>query len=533
MTICREEYQLNNLLKINQFWRRAIHVSDLEKIARLSHSYLESELNLMQAAIYFLEESNQATRLVSTVGAGTPEKIEMKAFGSAVGYVAIVIEDELSESDRNLLHLIIETTGVLLQSQKQRELRTRRMLKSALNQEHEQLKALNHDLNAALQHRTDFLSKMSHEIRTPMNAILGISKIMKEEIKDPHQLRNLDVILNAGENLLSLINDILDFSKLEARQLQLDIVKFDLHKVVSEVTNLFKAKSQGLIEVKNDILHGVYQYRYGDSLRLKQVLINLVGNALKFTKQGFVAIRLKELGKDKVLFTVSDTGIGIPDSKKAEIFSEFSQVDQSTTRKYGGTGLGLAISKQVIEVMGGRIWVEDNSQEKSGSNFCFQVILPVVEDAAIGEKLNDSQPLAMQNALQETMRQNAKILFVDDSPDNTFLAKAIFKKTDFSVDYAENGRIAVDKFKSQNYDFVFLDLQMPEMDGNEAVVHMRQIEEEERREPSTVIALTADIYGNERESLIKIGFDEKLVKPIDKEEILRQFTCLTISKKAS
>jgi signal transduction histidine kinase len=383
----------------------------------------------------------------------------------------------------------------------------------------ESQKALEHAkevAEAATRAKSDFLACMSHDIRTPMNAIIGMSDVLAEsELKD-EQRHHVRVLRSAGETLLNLINDILDFSKIEAGQLRLERIGFRLRDLVQDTVEIasVRAKEKGL-PVRTEIAADAPDAIIGDPTRLRQILINLIGNATKFTDKGAVSVRIAcdSSASDSVLlrFSVSDTGIGIPADKQAALFQKFMQVDSTTTRKYGGTGLGLAICRQLVEMMGGKIWVE--SEAGKGSTFHFT--LPAARDAAAAEA--PKKPSEISAGSEAEPR---RILLADDSPENRLLILTYLKKTPHKVEACENGKLALELFKQDGWDLVLMDMQMPEMDGYSATREIRKWEKERGRKPTPIVALTANALSEDEGKSREAGCTDHATKPIRKAKLL-------------
>ncbi len=365
--------------------------------------------------------------------------------------------------------------------------------------------------------KSDFLASMSHEIRTPMNAIMGVADILAKTTLTPEQDKYVQIFRRSGDNLLNLINDILDLSKVEASQLDLEKTGFSLSDHLEKVIEMVspKAREKGLT-LTSEIGSNVRNDLVGDPTRLRQVLLNLLGNAIKFTATGEVSLKVERdedaAGPTSLRFTVSDTGIGIADDNLVNVFERFTQADSSTTRRFGGSGLGLNISKRLVELMGGRIWV--TSKVDTGSVFAFAVPFEVWVPA--GRPV--SAPIGAEaDAPLPTLR----ILLAEDSPDNCAIALAYLEDTPFLIDVAETGLIACEMFKAARYDLVLMDRQMPVMDGLTATRTMRSWETENDRPPTPIIALTASALMGDRDTCLAAGCTAYLSKPIRQEVLLR------------
>src|SRR6202158_2223001 len=365
--------------------------------------------------------------------------------------------------------------------------------------------------------KSDFLASMSHEIRTPVNAHMGIADLLAKTALSPEQDKYVQIFRRAGDNLLNLINDILDLSKVEASQLELERTGFSLNDLLEKVTEMvaLRASEKGLAMVY-EIAPGVPNDLVGDPTRLRQVLLNLLGNAIKFTQSGEVTLRVAPDANPSVptalRFTVSDTGIGIPREKLGQVFERFTQADSSTTRRFGGSGLGLTISKRLVELMGGRSWVE--SEVGKGSVFAFAVRFDI--SAAVNRAT--AAPIG---AAPEPALPALHILLVEDSPDNRTITMAYLEDTPYRVEIAENGDIACKKFTAGNYDLVLMDRQMPVMDGLTATRTIRAWEQANGRPATPIIALTAAALKGDREMCLAAGCTAFLTKPIRQEVLLQ------------
>ncbi len=365
--------------------------------------------------------------------------------------------------------------------------------------------------------KSDFLASMSHEIRTPMNAIMGIADLLAKTPLSPEQDKYVRIFRRAGDNLLNLINDILDLSKVEASQLELERTGFSLRDHLEKVTEMVSARAveKGLALVV-EIAPDVRTELVGDPTRLRQVLLNLLGNAIKFTEYGEVSLRVTRDQDDAVpsalRFTISDTGIGIPSEKLGRVFERFTQADSSTTRRFGGSGLGLTISKRLVELMEGRVWAESTVDKGS----VFSLVVPF--ESWVGPALQAKEPVDTQLDLPLPA---LSILLAEDSPDNCIITVAYLDDTPYKIEIAETGAIACEKFSVGHYDLVLMDRQMPVMDGLTATRKIRAWEQENHRAPTPIIALTASALKGDREKCLAAGCTAFLTKPI-KQEVLLQ-----------
>lgn len=356
----------------------------------------------------------------------------------------------------------------------------------------------------ATEAKSNFLATMSHEIRTPMNSIIGFLELA---IEDDHMerdtRRHLQIAYNSANFLLQLISDILDVSKIESGKLELEVRNFDLNGLLSEIRDLMEIKARekhlSLQLQKPEDLAPSYR---GDPYRLRQVLINLVGNAIKFTHEGSVKLEIKKRREDEIYFAIIDTGIGIDESKIKKILEPFTQVDASITRQFGGTGLGTTISSELLHLMGAELQIR--SVLNQGSTFYFTVKLDPI---ACQQSISNTSTGTQENV--EPMR----ILLVDDVPENITLAKIRLEKAGHIIDTAQNGRIAFETCQSQDFDMVLMDVQMPEMNGYDATKAIRNINEHYQTSP--IIAMTANAMVDEIEQAKAAGMNDVVTKPID------------------
>ncbi len=385
----------------------------------------------------------------------------------------------------------------------------------------QELKAIEKELiiakdkaDQANQTKSNFLANMSHEIRTPMSAILGLSEIALNTDLEPKLHDFLFKINHSASDLLGIINDILDFSKIEAGML--DIESNDFHLSSDVIDSVFSLSKERALE-KNITLHckispNVPQFLVGDSLRLKQVLINLISNAIKFTEQGDVTVTIKN-GKStdkktQLTFNIQDSGIGITPEQIKKLFKPFTQADTSTTRQFGGTGLGLAICKQLTELMGGDIYVE--SDHGIGSTFIFTVILGLQDEQSL--IIVKTKEKVVEQSKKTNILENSHVLLAEDNKINQLVATEFLKSAKIKVDIAHNGKEAVTKAldPENHYDAILMDVQMPEMDGIEATGIIRQ-----HLKNIPIIAMTAYAMDEEKQKFIDAGMNTHVPKPID------------------
>jgi len=369
--------------------------------------------------------------------------------------------------------------------------------------------------------KSEFLTTMSHEMRTPMNAILGMADLLSETSLGEEQRDYVHIFQKAGASLLDLINNILDLSKVESGHVELESTGFDLGPLLEKIVEMMlpRAQSRGL-QLSLEVLPGVPLGLIGDPNRLRQILINLVGNALKFTEKGSVTLRV-ELDPAGIVgslrFKVMDTGIGIAADKTEMIFGRFTQADSSTTRKYGGTGLGLAICRGLVELMGGGIGC--TSEVGKGSTFIVRAPFGIRKEMEPAEPVEPTA-IAVPPAESRSQKAATRILIAEDSEYNLALLKAYLRGSGFELDFAENGQIAVDKVISGRPHLVLMDLQMPVMGGLEATRAIRQWEAATQARPIPILALTAHAAGDGAGKSLAAGCTEHLTKPIKRATLL-------------
>jgi signal transduction histidine kinase/FixJ family two-component response regulator len=382
-----------------------------------------------------------------------------------------------------------------------------------LSRRQRQLEYENAVTAAASQAKSEFLANVSHEIRTPMNALLGVAELLAETELTPVQRRHVEVFRQSGQALHDLINDLLDISKIEAGRFELDHAPFALNAVLEQLIALMRprAEQKGLrlaLQCSDDLPARVV----GDRKRLEQVLLNLLGNALKFTAVGSVTLSasVERSGAGGLRFEVRDTGIGIVPSKLESIFEPFTQADTSITRHYGGTGLGLAITRSVVALMGGRIEIASTPGE--GSRFV--VIVPLRPCSETGEA---AEPAAV--AVDRSASAGPRVLLAEDNEVNVYLFEAMLQGSGAQIDTAPNGPTALEMAEHQRYDLIFMDVQMPGLDGLTVTRRLREFEAQHRRRRTPVVALTANAYASDVQASVAAGCDAHLSKPYTKQQL--------------
>jgi len=423
----------------------------------------------------------------------------------------LAAEAELVEMNKSLEKRVAERTMEFERSNNELEKTTIKARRLALEAG---------EANAA---KTSFIANLTHELRTPLNAVIGMSDLLLDMELGKEQRETAEIVVSSAHGLLGVINDILDFSKIEAGKLDLEHEAFKLADTVEGVTDtfVFQIRQKGL-DFTLDVDSALPEFVVGDQGRLHQVLVNLVGNALKFTEKGEVSLKVtcdtdseNPFEPERVRFEVTDTGIGIPSHIQESLFQAFTQADTSTTRKYGGTGLGLNISRQLVEKMGGRMGVQ--SVEKEGSTFWFTVLFAKANKAQIKEAKNAAQ--SSKDTLTRKRSKDLRILLVEDNMVNQAVAMGMLSKLGYSAQGATDGQEALKILADVDFDLVFMDIQMPIVGGIEATEMIREGKAGGRNKHVPIIAMTAHATSKDRQACLDSGMDDYIPKPISSQLI--------------
>jgi len=432
----------------------------------------------------------------SKVWLGVPLRTENEVIG-VISLQSYDNEDAFDENDIEILEFVANQAGLSIDRKRAEQ----------------NLIIAKQKAEEAARVKQQFLSTMSHEIRTPINAVLGMTHLLLQEYPRTDQREYLNALKFSGENLLVLINDILDFNKIESGMVFFEQADFMLKEIINGIKQsfLFRTEEKGItfeINVDPELPDSIV----GDPVRLNQVLTNLIGNAVKFTEKGSITVDLSLIQETtenvEIEFSVSDTGIGIPDDKQAEIFESFTQAGLDTTRKYGGTGLGLAITKNLIELQNSEIFVE--SAAGKGSKFYFSLNFPK------SKKKPEHKPVETKESYKQL--EGSNILVAEDNEINIIIVKKILEKWGVKVDHAENGKVVIDKLNKKNYDVVLMDLHMPELNGYEASKIIRTSENVKNKN-IPIIALTASVMPDIQQKIERVGITDYILKPINPKEL--------------
>ncbi len=365
--------------------------------------------------------------------------------------------------------------------------------------------------------KSEFLAIMSHEIRTPMNAIMGMGQLLKASSMDDNQIKYLDILMNASENLLALLNDVLDLSQLESKRIKGTLKPYHLPTLLDEALKVHQlSASDKDLSLSYIIDNAVPENPIGDAKRIRHVLLNLIGNAIKFTVEGSIQIHVSHSETNGIQFSVIDTGIGIPPEKLDMVFNPFTQVDSSITRSAQGTGLGLALCQRLVQVMDGKIWLE--SSPGKGSKFHFSLPNnqnPQAEFTSTNQLQSPSEVTSSKNSKKSDKQPS--ILLAEDSFENQIIVQAYLEKLNVALDISCDGDECFTRYKDKPYDMILMDIQMPTMDGYLATQKIREWEKSNDRKPSIIIALTAHALDHDKKRALEAGCDEFLLKPISQE----------------
>jgi signal transduction histidine kinase/ActR/RegA family two-component response regulator len=385
-----------------------------------------------------------------------------------------------------------------------------------LTEARDKAKQLAYAAEAGAQAKATFLATMSHEIRTPMNGILGMTELTLDTELSEEQREYLNWVKLSGESLLKILNDILDFSKIDAGHLQIEHTPFNLREILESIVGLYSAEADSHhLSLAWEAATPLPDYVRGDPVRLRQILSNLIANAIKFTKHGGILIKVSRQEHSdphiaSLHFSIIDSGIGIPEDKLDIIFTPFAQAENFTTRRYGGTGLGLSIVKHLVALMNGKLWVDSCPEQGS----TFHVMLDL-EEADAPVEAAPSAPTHIKKA------ELKPLLLVEDTPVNQQVVQRLLTKRGYSVVLANNGQEAIEQVKAQDFALILMDLQMPVMNGLEATHHIRAREQQLGLPRTTIIALTANAMQRDREECSAAGMDDFIAKPFRSEDMLK------------
>ena len=519
-----ERVKLDQRLRDQQFYTRSLIESNIDAIMTTDPQGIITDVNKQMEALTsctrdeligapfknnFTDPERAEAAVKQVLAEGKITNYELTA-RSRDGKETVVSYNATTFYDRDRL-----LQGVFAAA---RDVTERKRLDQVLEERNIELQNAKVVAEKANRSKSDFLSNMSHEIRTPMNAIIGMSHLALKTKLTPRQRDYLKKIQSSGQYLLRLINDILDFSKIEAGKLTIEQTRFDLDQVLENVANLIAAKTTAKgLELVFDVADDVPNKLVGDPLRLGQIFINYANNAVKFTEAGeiHIIVRLREQSDSEVLLycAVRDTGVGLTEEQRGQLFQPFQQADTSTTRKYGGTGLGLSISMKLATLMHGEVGVD--SEFGKGSTFWFTARLGkgTNKKRSRSKVSGDAPSLSAKNLLSI---RGARILLVEDNELNREVATELLRDAGFIVDHAENGKVAVRKVKASAYDIVLMDMQMPVMDGVTATREIRKIS---RFVELPIVAMTANAMESDRQTCLAAGMNDHLAKPVEPDDL--------------
>ncbi len=440
------------------------------------------------------EKAEEMMKICLQKGSNNFEWIHQKANG--INFWCDVTLTHLVFQNKDIIHTVFRD----ISEKKALELENKKINKNL----EKEVKKRTYELEIAMRTKSDFLANMSHEIRTPLNAILGFIDILKKDEHDNKRKEYLDIIHTSGEGLLTIINDILDFSKIESGKLELEMSPFETIRPFEDVQLLFfeKAKEKNL-SCDLNIVSEVPKMLVGDTVRIKQIVSNILSNAIKFTPQGgAISINLSYSHDSSMLYcSVVDNGIGISKENVKNIFNSFAQADSTTTRSFGGTGLGLSISKLLVELMGGEINLK--SEAGKGSEFSFNIALETYNEAV-------EKQLPYNELIEQNILLRGKVLIVEDNKTNQMLLKIMLEELELQSDVVNNGLEAVEKMKTDRYELILMDENMPVMNGMEATRRIRELGID-----TPIIAVTANALKGDKEKFLEAGMDDYISKPID------------------
>ena len=489
----------------------SVIASDLEgtitlwnKGAELMYGYSADEMLGQPASLIYFDEDRPSLReqMIKALPKTDPQEAEVRIRTKSGQPKFIHLSLSIMNSENGLPVGII---GYAL------DITERKKTEETLQKNQEDLKNAKEAAEAASAAKSEFLANMSHEIRTPMTVFLAALEHLRKLNPEPEQWKWLEIADKSAQRLRSLIDDILDFSRIEARQVELREEPFLLRSCAQDAMDLLdlSARQKDLV-LELILAQEVPEKVVGDQARLSQVLVNLIGNGIKFTERGGVKVSV-QVREKHLLFAINDTGPGIPKEKQKFLFRSFSQVDGTRSRKKPGTGLGLAICKGLLELMGGDIWMESCLGE--GSTFFFKIPIKLPE---VPEKILAKRGPYVE---KETKKRCVRVLLAEDEPLVRNMIYMILNQRGHEIEVSENGREAVALWRKRSYDLILMDLQMPEMDGLEATRKIRSIEKEKGMNQTRIVALTADVRSEIQEECREVGVDEFLTKPINFEAL--------------